>query len=326
MQDNQERAMKIKGLTLSELVVVVLAVLLLVGVLIPGLYRSRQTAVRLLCRTNLEGIGRAMTAFANNNAGRYPRAGGEGSYWSPTGTIWSWYGGRSGTEDEAFGIVRDPETGEILYPGEATITSSFYLLVKHSLATPKQFLCRGDIGAVEWRIEEHYYEAGRIEMDMRRAFDFGASGRLGGRTGPLLPYPGEVVSYSYHMPYSQEGSIETFVITDLSHPASPVCADRNPYLDKNAPLPPPPDPNGVRSFNSASHFGRGQNVLYKDGHVKFETSPLVGLAGDNIYTYRTSPGEDLSLGAGPVNDGDPLAYPWDETDALLLGERNGRTR
>jgi hypothetical protein len=160
---------------------------------------------------------------------------------------------------------------------------------------------------------------------MTRAFDFGANGRMGGRSGPLLPYPGEVVSYSYHMPYSQGGSFETFVITEESPSASPVCADRNPYLDKNA-SDPPGDPNGIRSYNSASHFGRGQNVLYKDGHVRFETSPIVGLAGDNIYTYRNSQGEDPSLGTGPVDDGDPVAYPWDQTDALLLGEKNGRTR
>jgi hypothetical protein len=160
---------------------------------------------------------------------------------------------------------------------------------------------------------------------MRRAFDFGGGGRTGSRSGPLLPLPGEVVSYSYHMPYSFDGSSWTFVITDLSNPASPVCADRNPYLDENSPAP-PGDPNAIRSFNSASHFGTGQNVLYKDGHVKFETSPIVGLAGDNIYTYRTSSVGDPSLGTGPVDDGDPYAFPWDETDALLLGEKNGRTR
>jgi type II secretory pathway pseudopilin PulG len=131
--------MKIKGLSLSELVVVVLVVLLLVGVLIPGLHRSRQTAVRLLCQTNLEGIGRAMTAFASDNAGRYPRAGGHGSTWTDVGIIQDWIGGRTGTEDEAFGIHRD-QNGEIVTPGRATIASSFYLLVKYSMATPRQFL------------------------------------------------------------------------------------------------------------------------------------------------------------------------------------------
>jgi type II secretory pathway pseudopilin PulG len=314
--------MKIKGLTLAEWVVVVLVVLLLIGVLIPGLYRSRRTAIRLFCRTNLEGIGRAMTTFASDNAGRYPRAGGEGSSWIPEGVIYYWY---APTEAEAFRIVYD-DYGQVETPGQATITSSFYLLVKYSLAKPKQFVCKGDAGAVEWRINEDPM-APYVGMDMTQAWDFGEGpvGRSGGPIYWLLPYPGEVVSYSYHMPYSLGGSIETFVITDLSNPASPVCADRNPYLDKNAPDT-PGDPNGIRSYNSASHFGWGQNVLYKDGHVRFETSPIVGLGGDNIYTYRNSSGEDPSLGTGPSDDGDPLAYPLDETDALLLGEGNGRTR
>jgi type II secretory pathway pseudopilin PulG len=307
---------------MSELLAVIAAVTLVVFVLIPGLYRSRQTAIRLLCQTNLEGIGRAMTAYANDNAGLYPRAGGPGSYWTDNGRISIPF--TDDFEDAFFPLCIDPDTGEVTTPGPATITSSFYLLVKHSMATPKQFVCKGDLGAVEWRISE-YRIAGHIGMDMRRAWDFGDASRLGGRSGPLLPYPGEMVSYSYHTPYSLEGSFETFVITDLSNPASPVCADRNPYLDKNAPEP-PGEPNGIRSFNSASHFGWGQNVLYKDGHVKFETSPIVGIAGDNIYTYRDTAGEDPSLGYGPADDGDPLAYPWDETDALLLGEKNGRTR
>ncbi|HUT29810.1 MAG TPA: hypothetical protein VMX13_08460 [Sedimentisphaerales bacterium] len=308
---------------MSELLAVIAAATLVVFVLMPGLYRSRQTAIRLLCQTNLEGIGRAMTAYANDNAGRYPRAGGEGSYWTDAGKIQSAFAILF--EDAFAGLVIDPETGEVIVPGEATITSSFYLLVKHSMAKPKQFVCKGDIGAVEWRISEYYRTVGPVGMDMRRAWDFGDASRFGGRSGPQLPYPGEMVSYSYHTPYSLEGSIETFVITDLSNPASPVCADRNPYLDKNAP-PPPGDANGIRSYNSASHLGWGQNVLYKDGHVKFETSPIVGIAGDNIYTCRYTAADDPSLGAGPVDDGDPAARPLNETDALLLGERNGRTR
>ena len=286
--------------------------------------------VRLLCQTNLEGIGRAMAAFANDNAGRYPRAGSEASIWPTTGNIYDWAPRRFrppeqlSLEDVAFGVTRD-SSGEVVIPGgqgHATITSSFYMLIRYSMATPKQFVCRGDVGAVEWRIAEQ--PAGRIlGYDMTRGFDFGDGDVL--FSGGELSWPGEVVSYSYNMPYSLPGTIETFVITDFSNPASPVCADRNPYLDENAPEH-PNEPNGIRSFNSASHLGRGQNVLYKDGHVKFETSPLVGLSGDNIYTYRLSPGVDATLGTGPVSDGDSMAYPLNESDALLLGEWNGRRR
>ena len=313
---------KQNGVTPADLVAAIAVILLLLGILIPGLSRSRATAIRLACEANVTGLGQAITVFANENDARFPQAGGPGATWSPEGIILDWIGGRSGTEDEAFGIIRDPYTGEVINSGRATITSSFYLLVKYSMVTPKQVVCKGDVGALEFKIS--YYRYGMfIDYDMSRAWDFGAGEKF--RSGPQLPYPGEMVSYSYHMPYCQPDYIESFVITDMSPSASPVCADRNPYLDKNAP-PPPGDPNGVRSYNSASHLSTGQNVLYKDGHVRFETSPIVGLAGDNIYTYRTSSEEDPSLGAGPAEDGDPAAFPLDFTDALLLGERNGRTR
>jgi len=311
------------GLAPADLAAAIAVTVLLAGVLVPGLSRSRATAIRLACEANLTGLGQAMTVYTNENDARFPRAGGPGATWSPDGIILDWIGGRSGTEDRAFGITRDPYTGEVVDPGEATITSSFYLLVKYSMVTPKQVVCKGDAGAQEFKISYSLY-ARRIEYDMSRAWDFGEGERLG-RTGPQLPYPGEHVSYSYHMPYSLPYYMESFVITAEHPAASPVCADRNPYLDTNAAAL-PTDPDEIRSYNCASHLSTGQNVLYKDGHVKFETSPIVGIRGDNIYTCRGSFGEDPSLGTGPADDGDPAAYPWDQADTLLLGERNGRTR
>ena len=74
--------------------------------------------------------------------------------------------------------------------------------------------------------------------------------------------------------------------------------------------------------NSAAHLSKGQNVLYKDGHVKFETKVTVGLGGDNIYTY----GGDPALGGGdpngtpPVDNGD--GFPVGYKDAYLVGEKN----
>ena len=36
-------------------------------------------------------------------------------------------------------------------------------------------------------------------------------------------------------------------------------------------------------INSANHAGRGQNILFSDGHVKFSISRKVGIQGDDIY-------------------------------------------
>jgi prepilin-type processing-associated H-X9-DG protein len=42
------------------------------------------------------------------------------------------------------------------------------------------------------------------------------------------------------------------------------------------------DPDLV--FNAFPHQREGQNVLYNDGHVKFETTANVGVDNDNIWT------------------------------------------
>jgi type II secretory pathway pseudopilin PulG len=297
-----------EGLTLTDVLVAVVTITLLMAILMPALGGSRQTAIRLVCQTNLTGIGRTMTVFANENNGRFPRAGGPGSIWTAHGKLRYWDGGLWGTEDEAFGIVRDTD-GEIIIPGKATVTSSFFLLVKYEMATPKLFVCKGDAGAMEFKMS---YFPWSLISDMNDAWDFGDGSR------PYRILPGQFVSYTYHLPYSKSASnVTSFGITDVSHPASPVCADRNPFMDKNA-------PDTEVGDNSASHRGKGQNVLYRDGSVRFETKVNVGIAGDNIYTYATS----SSLGGGDPNGTPPAGngrgFPFGERDAYLVGEQNYR--
>jgi type II secretory pathway pseudopilin PulG len=298
--------MKRSALTLSELVVVIVIIVFLAGVLMPGLRSSRDRTIRLLCRTNLQSIARAMIAFGKENEGAFPRPGGPGATWTTVGEIRSWHGGRRGTEDEAFFIIRDSQ-GNVTTPGQATITSSFYLLVRHRMLRPEHFVCRGDAGASVFDISLYRNPFRRTH---EQVWDFGNVDPYGN-----LPYPGEVCSYAYHMPYSDGPFGPSLAITDLSHPRSPVCADRNPHLDKNAAGP------GIHS-NSVCHGGRGQNVLYKDGSVKFETSVTVGLAGDNIYTY----GQDTEDGGADPNGIPPAANgdgaPMGFKDAYLVGEQN----
>jgi prepilin-type N-terminal cleavage/methylation domain-containing protein len=309
--------MKKKGFTLIELLVVIAIIALLMGILMPALNKARQLAIRLVCGTNLKGLSSAMLVYASYSDDDYPRAGGPGASWAPEGVIYYWY---AATDTEAFGVVYDDE-GEVTTPGLATVTSSFYLLLKHAKVTPKQFVCKGDVGTSTWRFQDDP-AAAYTGMDMSRAWDFGAGpfGRSGRSGYVALPYPGEVVSYTYQFPYSQAGGVETFVIMDMSNPGSPVCADRNPYTDKNA-----PEPGGLSEYNSASHYNKGQNVLYKDGSVNFKDNPCVGVDDDNIYLYREAADDDPTGGIAPDGDGDELAFPAEEDDAFLVSEKNGRT-
>jgi hypothetical protein len=284
--------MKVKGVTLTELAAVVVVILLLVGILIPGLNRSRQTAIRLACEANLTGLGRAMSVWADDNNGRYPRAGPAGCFWSPWGRLRRW---------------DHPDEQEAFERGEATVTSSFYLLIKYYGLKPEQFVCKGDKGAMAFKIR--YVGRTRIGQ-LSQAWDFGDGGAWLG-----IP-PGGYCSYAYHLPYSRSsGDWTSFAISTECYPATPVCADRNPHLDMNA-------IGGDVNSNSAAHLGRGQNVLYRDGHVRFETRVTVGLGGDNIYTYGGDPwlGGGDPEGTPPAGNGD--GFPEGAKDAYLVGEKN----
>jgi type II secretory pathway pseudopilin PulG len=236
-----------KGITLIELVVVIAVTTLLLAVLTPGLNKSRQLAVRLLCETNLRSIGAAIAAFAGDNDGEFPRAGGPDATWSSLGRLSAAWKKPGATADKVFGTN----------PPKATITSCLWLLVKNEYAMPKQFVCKGDRDVIVFGLSK-MVKMGR-PPSILVCWDFGGDKGL---------YPGDCCSYSYNMPFAinefrpglDSNNIINFAIDQLSSEASPVCADRNPYLDLNVNI----DPR-TKGDNCAAHWWEGQNVLYKDG-------------------------------------------------------------
>jgi len=136
--------MKKKGFTLVELLVVIAIIALLMGILMPALARVRQIAFRMVCGTNLSGIGKAMLIYANDYEDELPRAGGRNSTWAATIPGWD--------AMNRFGAYNVGQDGS---GGVASITSCFYLLVKYAEVTPKSFICKGDSGATEFKPQAH---------------------------------------------------------------------------------------------------------------------------------------------------------------------------
>jgi prepilin-type processing-associated H-X9-DG protein len=197
---------------------------------------------------------------------------------------------------------------------DVTVTASLYLLVKYADAVPSRFVCGGD--------------------------------------------DGEHCSYAYHMPYnfregyadSNSSALVGYALSLESDPESPVCADRNPYLDKNAKsyidgvgrLEEAPSWSGEgksgryedpdRTGNSALHKREGQNVLFVGGHVKFAKYPNVGIYNDNIWKHwedANVPASACDRELGPVPYGRRLykngqGGPGGVKDAYLVGEANWR--
>ncbi len=285
---------KKKGFTLVELLVVIAIIALLMGILMPALARVRQIAFRMVCGTNLSGIGKAMLIYSNDYEDEFPRAGGRNSIWQ--GPV-DWLAlSRFG----AYGLSGTDGSG-----GHATITSSFYLLVKYAEVTPKSFICKGDSGTREFKPSD--YQAG--DRELIDLWDFGGA-------------PLEHCSYAYHMPYG------LYALTTSSEPGMAVAADRNPWIDSPAAERKDPgllssyNPDGGREAvnigNAIAHQEDGQNVLFMDSHVEFAKEPFCAINDDNIYTYWD--GGDPRRGGLPIPG---ATEPGDRLDSFLVHDGEG---
>src|SRR4030042_3632233 len=82
----EREKMKKKGFTLVELLVVIAIIAMLLAIVMPPLGKVRQLAQRIMCGTNLGGIGKAMLTYATDDKYEsFPIAGGGGAFWR-TGT------------------------------------------------------------------------------------------------------------------------------------------------------------------------------------------------------------------------------------------------
>jgi len=289
---------KKKGFTLVELLVVIAIIALLMGILMPALARVRQIAFRMTCGTNLSGIGKAMLIYANDYEDEMPRAGGRNTSWGGR-VIWD--------AMDRFGAYSLTADGS---GGMATISSSFFMLVKYAEVTPKSFVCKGDSGTSDFKLAD-YPNRNPIVEELINAWDFGDE-------------PQKHCSYSYHVPYG------LYALTTSSEPGMAVAADRNPWIESPAAeakdftqFQPdlPPQFSGTteqgKIGNAIAHQEDGQNVLFMDSHVEFEKRAWCGVENDNIYTL-------LLQGIGRPEYGEPpivfTSVPGHRKDSLLVND------
>jgi hypothetical protein len=288
----------------------------------------------VVCGSNLAGVGKAILLYGNEYGGDFPRAGGANSTWSPDGSINDW----TDQTGNQYGQT----------PCAVTITSSLFLLIKYEDVTPGQFVCKGDAGTREFKLSDATVALPTEVDDVTDAWDFGS-----GSGYTTSAWPGQYNSYAYHCPYDNTGINPNvaYALRSDSNPSSPVCADRNPYWDKNATsylngsscqgaadevAPSCTTTTGYKdddkTGNAAAHSRDGQNILFIDTHVKFEKFPNVGVAKDNIWKTwlsQTPPATncDRETGQQPPcgNKADAdLPAGYSEVDAFLVSETNNR--
>jgi len=249
---------------------------------------SREQANRTTCKKNLSVIGKAMQLYANDYEDEYPRAGGKTTELSNKVADFM-----ASNRYLAYGMTSDGNFGH------ATISASLYLLVKYTKVSPKTFICPGDSGVTVFNPSDEKLG----DLKLIQLWDFGRE-------------PSNHYSYAYHMPYSQ------YALTLSSEPGMAVAADRNPWITSATAdakdfsvFNPDGDREAVKAGNAVTHENEGQNVLFVDGHVSFETTPSCGVNNDNIYTFWNDGDIRRGIYAVPISND-----PRNRKDSFLVND------
>ncbi len=297
----ERQKMKKKGFTLVELLVVIAIIAMLLAILMPALSKVRQLAQRIMCSTNLSGIGKAMLTYATDDKYEsFPISGSPGAYWdkgdgTKAGTCsWDW------RDPKAF-----PESGT--GTKTATVSSCLYLLIKYADVSANQFICPGS-DQKKFEVKNYDMSGGGSDFSgdtSTDVWDFGKKNTPGGENPKALGTRGKGhCSYSYEMPMIFQNAAVINGVAGTAHhasstsnPSKAVLADRNPYWQS------PADtkntgallyewddtnhrviPSSIPKGNATYHQQDGENVLFVDNHTKFEKSANCGVESDNIYT------------------------------------------
>jgi prepilin-type processing-associated H-X9-DG protein len=280
----------------ADVIVSALLMLFLGTITIAQIVENQEIARRVKCASNLRQIGQAILLYSNENRGAYPRTIADMNNPAPTwGTP---YEGNDKLKASDKPEQADPFDGKkstvAVKPND--VTAALFLLLRTQDITSEVFICPST-GMEKW--------------------DYG-----GGNRTPLhsTNWHGnkslaEHLSYSYQNPYpSKEAVAKGFKLNNAIGAEFTIAADMNPGVDALLKLTPAAIEE-MQLGNSVNHFGEGQNVLYGDGHVEFQTSPFVGVNKDNIYTYGDSGGNRKANDKGGDGIVGPSVGP---EDSILL--------
>jgi prepilin-type N-terminal cleavage/methylation domain-containing protein len=295
--------MKKKGFTLIELLVVIAIIAMLLAILMPALNKVKKIAQRVICGTNLKGLGTAQTVYANDYDDEFVVQGrGLAHTWVP--------GGGSAYQNATANVTNTV--------GQITVGASLYLLVREADVSPKSFVCPA---SSETEFSGKNSPSTGTPLDITALFDFGHCTYI--PTGATAPEgPARTVSYSYQMPYAagqtpmptgaNTGSRGKYAATGGRSASFAVMADKNPFYDTKlakvtptvdswidrvtlvgGPTAPTTNWTDIEKWriavaNAQPHDRDGQNVTYADGHNSYETRADVGTKNDCIYTSWSS--------------------------------------
>jgi type II secretory pathway pseudopilin PulG len=282
--------------------VVIAIIALLISILLPSLARARELSKRLVCASNVKGIGTSCKIYSNENQEKWPVPAFRQASVNTSQAINYLLPNNGLNGPGQTGFRRTEQSfseGAFANAGstQVSVTRAYWMLVRSGDITVKQYICpsSGDEDDPTEDIELYY--------------DF---------------FEIKHISYGYQVPFGPRDTRPREGIDNRMV----VAADKGPfYLENDTPANNWTKPGGSpvilddppkvwRPFNSPNHGGKsngeGQNTLFGDGHATFAPTPAVAVDSDNIYTLM---GQDFNiLGTNrihgeTVHEANPPPYP-----------------
>jgi prepilin-type N-terminal cleavage/methylation domain-containing protein/prepilin-type processing-associated H-X9-DG protein len=281
------------GFTLVELLVVIGIIALLISILLPSLNRARETANRVKCASNLRQIGQAILLYSNDQrGGAFPRSvANAGTALTATQTS-TW--GTNIVGNEVFGVAEGPGTTQRPYNND--ITASLFLLLRTQDITSEVFTCPSS------NAEKDNYGGGTNAPINRTNFTSSKN-----------------LSYSYQHPFPGTAAIgRGFKLNNTLGAEFAVAADINPGTtapDNVVAVDSTSSAKDMRMANTNNHDKDGQNILFGDGHVAWESNPFVGVNRDNIYTTYTDGTTAATISSTEIHTS---VCSYDSNDSFLM--------
>lgn len=263
------------GFTMVDLLGGVAAIALMLAIGVPAMSRAKELSKRMVCATNLAGIGATAKIYVGENNGQWMVPPFKNATIDAGGTDYTNGGAIDSSSDPGSvgwqrQFVTVSETPS--QPGAGTtansVTRAYWMLVRSGRVHREQFICPSTNDQVDPTTNVDLY------------YDFSNYRNI---------------SYGYQVPFGPS-------LTRARENADPrqiFAADKSPFYVVSNVYPKFEGPRGLgltlndppkdwRAYNSNNHGGQkngeGQNCLYADSHVSFQRVPTAGIDHENIYT------------------------------------------